>query len=212
MLFCWKGGEKYVMKKASKPIKDIKTIQRMQEYLKFHNERDYVLFVIGITTGYRSQDLVDLTIKDLQKALREMEFVILEKKRERNYITRGAKVKPKPRVAKVFPHVAKIIREYIKDKAPYDYAFQSQKGGHITVDSYGKILREAGKYFKLDNIAAHTPRKIYAYRLYIESDKNIEIVRQALGHSTTLITERYLGLDRDAIEEYSKGLNDLVLY
>ena len=72
------------MKKASKPIKDIKTIQRMQEYLKFHNERDYVLFVIGITTGYRSQDLVDLTIKDLQKALREMEFVILEKKRERN--------------------------------------------------------------------------------------------------------------------------------
>ena len=46
----------------------------------------------------------------------------------------------------------------------------------------------------------------------MESDKNIEIVRQALGHSTTLITERYLGLDRDAIEEYSKGLNDLVLY
>lgn len=184
----------------------------MQEYLKYHNERDYVLFVIGITTGYRSQDLVDLTIRDLQKALREMEFVILEKKRERNYIARGSKVKPKPRVAKLFPHVAKIIREYIKGKAAYDYAFPSQKGGHITVDSYGKILREAGRYFRLDNIAAHTPRKIYAYRLYVESDKNIEIVRQALGHATTLITERYLGLDRDVINEFSKGLDNLVHY
>ena len=47
-------------KRPSKPIKDKRTIQDMQEYLKFHNERDYVLFIIGITTGYRSQDLVDL--------------------------------------------------------------------------------------------------------------------------------------------------------
>lgn len=200
------------MKKASKPIKDKKTIQDMQEYLKYHNERNYVLFIIGITTGYRSQDLVDLKIRDLQKALTEKEFCILEKKREKNHKTRRLKGNPKPRSAVVLPYVQKVIKEYIRGKPGYDYAFQSQKGGHITVDSYGKILREAGKYFGLNNIAAHTPRKIYAYRLYMESNKNIELVRQALGHSTTLITEKYLGLDRDAIEEYSKGLNDLILY
>lgn len=204
--------EKYIIKKASKPIKDKRTIQDMQEYLKFHNERDYILFIIGITTGYRSQDLVDLKIRDIEKALRDKEFCILEKKREKNHRTRSLKSNPKPRVTVLQPYVAKILKEYIRGKPGYDYAFPSQKGGHITVDSYGKILRAAGKYFKLDNIAAHTPRKIYAYKLYMDSDKNIELVRQALGHSTTLITERYLGLDRDAIEEYSKGLNDLVLY
>ncbi|WP_297634745.1 tyrosine-type recombinase/integrase [uncultured Clostridium sp.] len=200
------------MSKASKPIKDKRKIQDMQEYLKVHNERNYILFIIGITTGYRSQDLVDLKIRDIQKAIKEKEFCIMEKKREKNYKSRGWKKKPKPRIVVMQPYVRRLLIEYIKGKQGYDYAFQSQKGGHITVDSYGKILRGAGKYFKLDHIAAHTPRKIYAYKLYIDSGKNIELVRQALGHSTTLITERYLGLDRDAIEEYSKGLNDLVLY
>lgn len=200
------------MKKASRPIKDKRVIQDMQEYLKYYSERNYVLFIIGITTGYRSQDLVDLKIRDIQKALREKEFCIIEKKREKNHRTKGLKGNPKPRIVSVQPYVSKILKEYIRGKPGYDYAFPSQKGGHIKVDSYGKILREAGKYFKLYNIAAHTPRKIYAYKLYIDSGKNIELVRQALGHSTTLITERYLGLDRDAIDEYSKGLNDLILY
>lgn len=200
------------MKKASKPIKDKRTIQDMQEYLKYHNERDYILFIIGITTGYRSQDLVDLKIRDIQKVLREKEFCILEKKRLKNHITKGLKGNPKPRVVPLQPYLIRVLREYIKDKPGYDYAFPSQKGNYITVDSYGKILKKAGKYFGLENIAAHTPRKIYAYKLYIDSGKNIELVRQALGHSTTLITERYLGLDKEAIVECSKGLNDLILY
>ena len=96
------------MKKASKPIKDKRTIQDMQEYLKFHNERDYILFIIGITTGYRSQDLVDLKIRDIEKALRDKEFCIMEKKREKNHRTRGLKSNPKPRVTVLQPYVAKI--------------------------------------------------------------------------------------------------------
>lgn len=196
------------MKKASKPIKDIKTIQRMQDYLKYNNERDYVLFVIGITTGYRSQDLVDLTVKDLRTASRYGEFKILEKKREKYYIAKDLRTIPEKRSATLRPYVIKIINYYIKNKNEYEYAFPSQKGGHITVDHYGKVLREAGKYFKLNNIAAHTPRKTYAYRLYMESGKNIELVRKSLGHSTTLITERYLGIDRDTIDGFGKGFDD----
>lgn len=199
------------MGKASKPIKDNKTIKDMQGYLEYNNERDYVLFILGITTGYRSQDLVDLRVRDIQKAIKDKEFCILEKKRVKNHTTKKLKGKPEPRKAVIRPKVSKILKNYIENKPGYDYVFKSQKGGHLTVDSYARILREAGKYFKIDNIAAHTPRKIYAYRLYLDSGKNIELVRKSLGHSTTLITERYLGIDRDMIDEYSRGLDDMLV-
>ncbi len=198
------------MGNMSKTIKNKKVIQDIKEYLKYYSEIDYILFTIGITTGYRSEDLVDLKIRDIQKALREKEFCIIEKKREKNHRTKGLKGNPKPRIVSVQPYVSKIIKEYIRGKASCDYAFPSQEGGHVTVDSYVEILRKVCKYFNLDNIGAHTPRKIYAYKLYIDSGKNIELVRQDLGHSTTLITECYLGLDRDAIDEYSKKLNDFL--
>lgn len=199
------------MGKASKPIKDKKIIQDMQGYLENNNERDYVLFILGITTGYRSQDLVDLRVRDIQKAIKDKEFCILEKKRVKNHATRKLKGKPEPRTVALRPKVSKILKKYIENRPGYDFVFKSQKGGHLTVDSYGRILRKAGKYFNIDNIAAHTPRKIYGYRLYLDSDKNIEMVRKSFGHSTTLITERYLGIDRDMIDEYSRGLDDMLV-
>lgn len=198
------------MKKASKPIKEIGQVQDLQEYLKYHNVRDFALFVLAISTGFRMQDLVDLKVRDIQKALKDKEISIVEKKRERNSVARGYKAKPKARVSSLQKNTIKVLRNYIENMQSYDYAFPSQKGGYISVDSYGKILKKAGLYFRLDNIGAHTPRKIYAYNLYINSGKNIELVRLALGHSSTLITERYLGIDRDAIAEYSKVLNDLI--
>ena len=57
------------MKKSGKntsiAIKDTKQLKRIQSYLKFNNYRAYVLFVIGLVTGYRGGDLVELTIAEL---------------------------------------------------------------------------------------------------------------------------------------------------
>lgn len=42
-------------KEASKPIKDIEQLKDIRDYLKSKNERDYVLFMLGIMTGYRAR-------------------------------------------------------------------------------------------------------------------------------------------------------------
>lgn len=200
------------MQKAAKPIKDKSLILDMQEYLKYKSERDYILFIIGITTGYRSQDLVCLRIRDIQKAIREREFCILEKKKDRNARARGMKKRVAPRVVPMQRALLSILRNYIRDKKPYEYAFKSRKGNkHINVDSYGRILREAGQYFGLNHISAHTPRKIYAYNIYEETG-DIEKVKMALGHVSSITTAKYLGIDRDILDEISRGLNGLVLY
>lgn len=200
------------MQKAAKPIKDKSLILDIQEYLKYKNERDYVLFVIGITTGYRSQDLVSLRIRDIQKAIKEREFSIIEKKKDRNARARGYKKKIAPRIVPVQKALYPILRNYIREKKSYEYAFKSRKGNkYISVDSYGRILREAGQYFGLNHISAHTPRKIYACNIYEETG-DLEKVKMALGHTSSITTAKYLGIDRNILDEISRGLNGLVLY
>jgi integrase len=90
--------------------------------------------------------------------------------------------------------------------------FPSRKGVNkpIQVSRVSSILDDAGKRFGLNNITAHSMRKTYAYKIYIESDQNIEAVRMMLGHSSREITARYLGLDRELFDDYSTKLNDLI--
>ncbi len=203
---------------ATKAIKDNKFLSDIQEYLKVKNPRDYIIFIIGLRTGYRAQDIVDLKIKDIKKALSDGRFLIKEKKKFRNYETRkfnktpGYSKEPKPRVVEFSKRDVfyKILSKYVEGKPNYDYAFKSQKGNHIKVDSFARNLKVAGEYFGIYNLGAHTPRKTYGYNLYINSDKDIVLVKNALGHSSIAITERYIGIEEEFIKECSEGLENLI--
>lgn len=206
------------MGNASRAIKDVELLSDIQDYLKYHNERDYIIFIIGLRTGYRMQDIVDLKIKDIKKALVECRFVIEEKKRFRNYEarknnkTKGYSRRAKPRIVEFSRREVfyKVLEKYIEGKQAYDYAFKSQKGNHIEVDSYARILKKAGEYFKCYHLGAHTPRKTYAYNLFNNSGKNLILVQLALGHSSPETTKRYIGVDEDFVNEYSEGLDNLI--
>jgi integrase len=195
-------------KKPAKPIKDLSLIFDIQDYLRYKNERNYMLFLIGISTGYRAGDLVKLKVRDIKDALREGYFIILEGKKVNSKNIK--KENMKPREVPVPDKLRKILKDYIKNKKDYEYLFQSRKGSNspIKVSRVSAILDEAGKNFGLTNITAHSMRKTYAYKIYIESDKNIDAVKEMLGHASREITQRYLGLDRELFDQYSSKLND----
>ena len=48
------------------PIRDPVLIEQIEKYLKNKNERDYILFLLGIYTGLRISDILSLTVKDLR--------------------------------------------------------------------------------------------------------------------------------------------------
>lgn len=120
-------------KEASKPIKDIEQLKDIRDYLKAKNERDYVLFMLGIMTGYRAGDLVSLKVRDIKEALEVGKFIILEsKKKNSNNIKEKNK---RPRKAEIIPELDKILREYIRNKSDYEYMFPSRKGNsYINVE------------------------------------------------------------------------------
>ncbi len=53
-------------------------------------------------------------------------------------------------------------------------------------------------------------RKTYAYKIYIDSGKDIVAVKELLGHSSIEETKAYLGLDKELYHHYSKSLDDFV--
>ncbi len=51
---------------AVEPIRDKDDIQAMKDYLRSWNERNYILFLVGINTGFRIGDILKLRVKDVQ--------------------------------------------------------------------------------------------------------------------------------------------------
>lgn len=197
-------------KRPARPITSTEKVLDIQDYLKYKNYRDYVLFLIGVTTGYRAGDLVKLKARDINESLRRKEFTIYEgKKMNSKHIREKNR---KPRTVELIPELGKVLKEYIKDKKDYEYIFQSRKGINkpIGVQAVSNILKSAGEYFGLYDITAHSMRKTYAYKIYIESDKDILAVKELLGHSSIEETKRYIGLDKEKYHQYSKSLKDFV--
>lgn len=197
-------------KRPAKPITTTDKVLDIQDYLKYKNKRDYVLFLLGVTTGYRAGDLVRLKVRDIKEALIRKEFTIYEGKKMNSKNIREKN--RRPRTVEIIPGVAKVLKEYIQDKKDYEYIFSSRKGINkpIGVQAVSNILKQAGSYFDLYDITAHSMRKTYAYKIYIESDKDIVAVKELLGHRSIDETKRYIGLDKEKYHQYSKSLGDFV--
>ncbi|MGO0877374.1 tyrosine-type recombinase/integrase [Clostridioides difficile] len=182
----------------------------IQEYLRYKSYRNYVIFMLGITTGYRAGDLVKLKVRDVRDALKRQEFTIMEGKKANSKNIREKN--RKPRTVEIRPRIAQILKKYIKDKHDYEYMFPSRKRKypHIGVEAVSKALKEAGEYFGLYDITAHSMRKTYAYKIYIDSEKDIVAVKELLGHSSIEETKMYLGLDKELYHHYSESLDDFV--
>lgn len=204
-------------KGAAKPIPEScykRFKYRLEELGGEWAERNLTLFLLGIATGYRVQDLVDLTISDIKEAIHNESFEIQEKKQYNAWKThikknpRSTKKRPQKRKHDIAPQLEAILRKYIKGKKNSEYAFTSQKGNgskHITAKAYSDILKKiaSDEEINLKGITGHSLRKTYARRLY-EATNDLEYVRIALGHKSIEVTKCYLGLDDEVKEGAAK--------
>lgn len=183
----------------------------MEELSGPYAERNLTIFLISVATGYRLQDVVDLTINDLRESVARGCFIIQEKKQYNAWLNhkkkypQSKKEKPNMRRHDIVPQLATLIQKYIKGKKKSEYAFPSNKGNgskHISEKSYSDILKKVAddKEINLTQITGHSLRKTYARRLYESSGHNLEFVRIALGHKSAEVTKRYLGLE-DVVKE-----------
>ena len=84
--------------KTVQPIKDIQKIHEIGSILKKQNQRDYILFQLGIYSGLRISDILNLKVKDLRN---QTNFILNEQKTGK---TKRIAINPslKKRVIRIF--------------------------------------------------------------------------------------------------------------
>ncbi len=204
-------------KRDSKPIPEYcyeRFKYKLEETSGKWIERNMTLFLLDVATGYRMQDVSDLTIAEIIEALYNGYFEIQEKKQYKAWKThikknpKSKKKPPKKRKHDIAPQLETVLRKYIKGKKKSEYAFLSQKGKgslHITPKSFSEILKKVAEdeEINLKHITGHSLRKTYARRLY-EDTNDLEYTRIALGHLSIEVTKKYLGLEDEVKESAAK--------
>jgi len=200
-------------KNAAIAIKNPVDVKRICNDLKMRNEKAYILFMIGLTTGYRGGDLIKLTVGDLREAIRTGKLAVLEEK------TEDTRKVPFKRVVFLSDKFRKFLSDYIKGKDDAEYICWSQKGKgegnlkeHIRRDSLGKIFKKSCVRLGIANISVgvHTPRKTYGFNQYITHGKDINFVQELFGHSTQKMTKEYIGIDEEMAKESSTTMDIFV--
>lgn len=193
---------------TSEPVRDKETLNKIEQYLlnnTRYGERNWLIFILGINLGRRTDDILSLRIGDVFDGRRVVDHLqIIENKTQ------------KPIKIRIAPEIQNVIFNYIM-RIPsftlYDYLFQSQKGGYVSRKRYWEILKKARDDLDLDfRLSPYSTRKTWAYTQY-QNNKGVVLeggydivdqLQEMFNHSTRRMTLRYLGIsgkNADTLQE-----------
>lgn len=174
--------------RTTQPIRDIEDIQKMKDVLP--SQRDRIMFTLGINTGLRISDLVELKPEDFKDGHLELR----EKK--------TGKIKS----LRLSDNVWEQIKDYI-DAYPKKWMFTSRKkGNHISTHQAWVIISTAAKKLGLEHVGTHSMRKTFGYQAW-RHGKDLTLIQDALNHSNQRITMRYLGITEDILNKELYGMS-----
>ena len=149
------------------------------------NDRLATLLVVQANLGVRVSDILKLTLSDIIKESGRYRLDIVEQitGKERNFT------------------VPNQLYDYL-----VEYATQNKIGSQarlfpICERAVQKQLKIVADYLGLPGISTHSFRKFYATSIYLENDYDIELVRHLLQHSSSTVTQRYIGISTARVEQ-----------
>lgn len=168
------------------PIRDSQTLEELKQFFKNKNERDYIMFMMGINTGLRISDILALRVKDVSG----------------DYISMREKKTSKQKRIIIVPSLKKVLREYIKGKPGNEFLIKSQKGENQAIhrSSAYRILKDAAEEFYLQEIGTHTLRKTFGYHFY-QQTKDVAMLQELFNHHSPKVTLRYIGVNQDSLDK-----------
>ncbi|WP_047979717.1 site-specific integrase [Ornithinibacillus contaminans] len=174
--------------KVVQPIRDLKQLEAVKGYLRGKNKRDYLLFMVGISSALRISDILTLKVKHVWNGKKVNESIEINEKKTGKY--------------KRFPitkNLTKAINEYMKEysnKNQDDYLFTSRKGINqpISRQYAASMLNTACDMVGInERFSTHGMRKTWGYWAF-QKGISLDYICIALNHSSVAETKRYLGI------------------
>ncbi|MEK4881443.1 MULTISPECIES: tyrosine-type recombinase/integrase [Paenibacillus] len=176
--------------KFVQPIRDPVKLSEIKSYLRNQNHRNYILFQIGINTGFRISDILPLKVLDVKGT----HITIQEQKtrKEKKVLIRKS--------------LRKDLDEYISNKRDEELLFPSRnrKGSRkphpISRNMAYKIIRNAAAEFGLSEIGTHSMRKTFGHNFYMKK-RDIVLLMELFNHEEEKVTLRYIGILQDTLDD-----------
>lgn len=175
------------------PIIDIKNIKSIKKLLA-DQPRNRLIFIMGINSGLRVQDLLALKVADVKDCKIGERICLKEKKTgKENIFIMNKEIKT-------------ALDEHLESSKLEDwqYLFKSRKGKNYPLTTYAvtMMVQEWCKAINLNiNAGAHTLRKTWCYHQRKTFGVSWEVIAKRLNHSSPAITRRYLGVQEEEVEE-----------
>lgn len=148
------------------------------------NERIATALMLEANLGLRISDIIRLKLSDIVKDGERYRLSIIEQKTGKN------------RVFTVPLALFQFIRCYCMDnEITADTVIFP-----ITERAIQKQLKIVCDFLGYNGISTHSFRKYYATEIYKSNGYNIALVQQLLQHSSTAVTQRYIGIQQKEIE------------
>lgn len=163
------------------PIRKVEQINQIKKLLAARSSRDYLLFVIGINTGLRINQLLSLRKEDVMEQDNVRDFLFISSMDEAIYLNQNVKTALKRHLAEM--------------KQPDDYLFASAKTGKpITRQQAYRIISQAAQQVGIPGkIGTHTLRKTFGYHAYRRGIA-ISFLQKRFNHKTRTTTLDYIGV------------------
>ena len=148
------------------------------------NERIATALVLEGNLGLRISDIVKLRLCD----------IVLDGDRYRLEI-----VEQKTGKSRVFT-VPLVIQQYIENYCLRNGIRRDELMFPITERAIQKQLKIVCDYLEFEGISTHSFRKWYATEIYKNNGYDIALVQRLLQHSSSAVTQRYIGMETQRIE------------
>lgn len=175
------------------PIRDLKAIKRIKAILA-DQPRDLCLFTMGINTAYRANELLSLSV-DQVDYLRAGDRLDLKQ-------TKNEKYRPVTLNAAVVTALDAWVKVHPVPNAG-EPLFVSKRGGEpVQVSTFSRMVKQWCADVGLKgNYASHTLRKTWGYHQRVTYGVATALLTRAYGHASEAQTLDYLCIQPEEIDE-----------
>lgn len=172
-------------------LRDLKDIKSMKRVLKKHSERDYVLFVLGINTGLKLTEMLNLQVQD-----------VMTEDEMRHYLYVVQKDGFPNKEVYLNEQVRKAIKHYVQNHGlgAEQYLFASTKTKlPVSRQQAYRIIHDAAIEVGIKGkVGPNSMRKTYGYHAY-KKGVAISLLQKYFHHATRGETLKYIGIEKDEI-------------
>jgi integrase len=172
------------------PIRDKKAIERVKKLLRDH-PRDLCLFVLGINTAFRANELLSLKVGQV-RSLQPGDVLSVKQSKTGKF-----------RQVTVNGAVVKAVAQHL-DANPLadDVPLFQGKRGCLTVPTVSTMVKTWCAHVGLrGSYGSHTLRKTWGYWQRLERGTAVPLLMEAFGHATQQQTLAYLGIQAEEIAQ-----------